>query len=76
MNKPMKPSETNQSKDKIYKHITAVVRIIDPKTEKVETKHTKAIDSHERRAWLTSTVMWCLMNGKICEIVNKDDDKE
>lgn len=75
MNKSVNSSEATQSRNRAYKHVVAVIRIIDPKTEKVETEHIKAIDSQERRIWLTNTAMWCLMNGKICEIINKDDDK-
>ena len=59
-----------------YKDVVAVVRIIDPATEKVEATHVKNIDDHDRRVWLTKTVMWAIMNGKICEIVNKKDDKD
>lgn len=61
---------------KIYKHIVAVVRFIDPKTEKVESTQLKTIDGKERREWILKQVMYALMNGKICEIVNKDDDKD
>jgi len=62
--------------NKVYKSIVAVIRIIDPKTETIEATHTKNIDSKERRAWLTETVMWALLNGKIAEVINKQDDKE
>lgn len=61
---------------KVYKPIVAVIRIIDPITEEVEATHTKNIDSKERRAWLTETVMWVMLNGKIAEVVNKQDDKD
>lgn len=61
---------------KVYKPIVAVIRIIDPKTENVEATHTKNIDDKKRREWLLATVMWALMNGKIAEVVNKQDDKE
>lgn len=71
MNKPH-PIDPN----KVYKPILAVIRIIDPKTEAIEATHTKNIDSKERRQWLQDTVMWALMNGKIAEVVNKQDDKE
>ncbi len=64
------------SEKKIYKPIVAVIRIIDPITEKVEATHTKNIDDKERREWVLSTVMWAMMNGKIAEVVNKDDDKD
>lgn len=61
---------------KTYKPIVAVIRIIDPKTEIVEATHTKTIDDKERRAWVLETVMWAMLNGKIAEVVNKQDDKE
>ena len=61
---------------KIYKPITAIIRIIDPITEKVEATHVKNIDDKERREWVLSTVMWAMMNGKIAEVVNKEDDKD
>lgn len=61
---------------KIYKSIVAVIRIINPKTDEVEATHIKNIDDKERREWVGQTVMWALMNGKIAEVVNKDDDKE
>ena len=61
---------------KIYKPITAIIRIIDPITEMVEVTHVKNIDDKERREWVLSTVMWAMMNGKIAEVVNKDDDGE
>lgn len=61
---------------KIYKPIVAVIRIIDPITEKVEATHTKTIDDKKRRAWVLETVMWAMLNGKIAEVVNKQDDKE
>lgn len=62
--------------EKIYKSVVAVIRIIDPKTEKVEAKHIKNIDGRERREWIAKTVMYAIMNGKIAEVINKDDDKE
>ena len=61
---------------KIYKPITAIIRIIDPITEKIEATHVKNIDDKERREWLQSTGMWAMMNGKIAEVVNKEDDKD
>ena len=61
---------------KIYRPIVAVIRIIDPKTNKEEAKHIKTIDGKERREWISKTIMFALMNGKIAEIINKDDDKE
>lgn len=61
---------------KVYKAVVAVVRIIDPVTEKTELRHIKAMDSKERREWLLKTVMWCIMNKKIIEIVNQEDDKD
>lgn len=61
---------------KVYRPIVAVVRIIDPKTDKTEAKHIKTIDGKERREWLSKTVMFALMNGKIAEIINKEDDKD
>lgn len=64
------------SNQETFKDVVIVARIIDPVTEKVEHKHIKNIDDHERRVWLTRTVMWAVMNGKIIEIVNKKDDKE
>ncbi len=60
---------------KEYKVITVLVRIIDPKTENVEHTHIKIIDDQERRDWLLSTIMWAVMNGKIAEVINKEDDK-
>ena len=62
--------------EKVYKSVVAVIRIIDPKTEKVEAKHIKTIDGHERRNWIAKTVMYAIMNGKIAEVINKDDDKD
>jgi len=62
--------------NKIYKPITAVIRIIDPKTDKVTATHIKVIDDKERRKWVLETVMWALLNGMIAEVVNKDDDKD
>lgn len=59
-----------------YKPIVAVVRFIDPKTDKVESTSIKAIDGKERREWITKTVMNGLLNGKMVEIVNQEDDKE
>jgi len=64
------------SSKKIYKPITAIIRIIDPITEKIEATHIKNIDDKERREWVLSTVMWAMMSGKIAEVVNKDDDKD
>lgn len=64
------------SEQKIYKTITAVVRFIDPKTEKVENEWTKNIDGPERREWLSKKVMNGLLNGKLVEVVNKEDDGE
>jgi len=61
---------------KVYRPIVAIIRIIDPKTEKIEATHTKNIESKERREWIAKTVMFALMNGKIAEIINKEDDKE
>ena len=66
----------NTRTKKEYKIITVVVRIINPKTEEVEHTHIKIIDEQERRDWLLSTVMWAVMNGKIAEVMNKEDDKE
>ena len=37
---------------KKLKNVIAVVRVMDPKTEKVEFKITRAIDDSERRDWL------------------------
>ncbi len=61
---------------KIYKPIVVVIRIIDPKTDKTDATHIKTIDSRERREWISKTVMYAVMNGKIAEIINKQDDKE
>lgn len=61
---------------KVYKSIVAVIRIIDPKTEKVEATHIRTIDGRERREWISKTVMFAIMNGKIAECINKEDDKE
>lgn len=61
---------------KTYKAVVAVVRIIDPVTEKTELKHIKTIDGKERREWLLKTIMWGIMNKKVVEIVNKEDDKD
>lgn len=61
---------------KVYRPIVAVIRIIDPKTDKTEATHIKTIDGKERRDWIAKTVMFALMNGKIAEIINKEDDKE
>ena len=61
---------------KVYKAIVIVIRIIDPKTEKIEATHIKTIDGYERREWISKTVMYAVMNGKIAEIINKEDDKE
>ncbi len=61
---------------KIYKPITAIIRIIDPKTDVVTATHIKVIDDKERRQWVLETVMWALLNGMIAEVVNKQDDKD
>lgn len=61
---------------KKLKNVIAVVRVMDPKTEKVEFKITRAIDDSERRDWLLRTVMRGLLTNKIVEIVNQEDDKE
>lgn len=63
-------------KDKVYKTVVAVIRIINPKTDEVEATHTKTIDDNDRRKWVLETVMWAMLNGKIAEVVNKQDDKE
>lgn len=62
--------------NKVYKAIVVVIRIIDPKTEKVEATHIKTIDGKERREWISKTIMYAVMNGKIAEVINKDDDKD
>ena len=59
-----------------YKTIVVTARTIDPKTEKVESKVTRTIDSRERRDWIASVVMYAAMNGKIAEFINKEDDKD
>lgn len=63
---------------KEYKIITVVIRVIDVKTEKVESTQTKIIDGPERREWLQEalgkTTMWAMLNGKYVEIINKEDD--
>lgn len=61
---------------KKLKNVIAVVRVMDPKTEKVEFKITRAIDDSERRDWLLRTVMRGLLTNKIVEIVNQEDDKD
>lgn len=63
------------TEQKVYKTITAVVKFIDPKTEVVENSWTKIIDGKERREWLSKKVMNGLLNGKIVEVVNKEDDE-
>lgn len=63
------------SNEKEYKNLTIVLRILDAKTDKIEQEITKNIDSHERRVWLTKTMMWALFNGKYVEIINLEDDK-
>jgi predicted GNAT family N-acyltransferase len=61
---------------KKLKNVIAVVRVMDPKTEKVEFKITRSIDDSERRDWLLRTVMRGLLTNKIVEIVNQEDDKD
>ena len=61
---------------KKLKNVIAVVRVMDPKTEKVEFKITRAIDDSERRDWLLRTVMRGLLTNKIVEIVNQEDDMD
>lgn len=61
---------------KKLKNVIAVVRVMDPKTEKIEFKITRAIDDSERRDWLLRTVMRGLLTNKIVEIVNQEDDKD
>jgi len=61
---------------KKLKNVIAVVRVMDPETEKVEFKITRAIDDSERRDWLLRTVMRGLLTNKIVEIVNQEDDKD
>ncbi len=61
---------------KIYRPVVVVARIIDPKTDKTESTQLKTIDGRERREWIAKAVMHAVMNGKIIEFVNKDDDKE
>ena len=65
---------------KEYKVITAVIRTIDAKTEKVSLEQIKIIDGPERREWLKETVakqvMWAMFNGKYIEVINKEDDVE
>lgn len=59
-----------------YKNIVAVVRTINPENDEVEHEVTRTIDDKERREWLLGVVMYGLLNHKIIEIVNKEDDKE
>lgn len=66
----------NNPPTKVYKQIVAVVRIINPKTEEVEQTYIRTIDDKDRRKWLTNTLMYALMNGKMAEIINQADDKE
>lgn len=61
---------------KIYRPIVVVARIIDPKTDKTESKQIKTIDGRERREWIARAVMHAVMNGKAIEFVNKDDDEK
>lgn len=61
---------------KKLKNVIAVVRVMDPKTEKIEFKIMRAIDDSERRDWLLRTVMRGLLTNKIVEIVNQEDDKD
>lgn len=65
---------------KAYKNIIVLIRVIDIKTEKIESEITKNIDGPERRAWLEGilfkTCMWAMFNGKYVEVINKEDDKE
>ncbi len=68
------------SERKKYKVITAVIRTIDCKTEKVSLEQIKIIDGPERREWLKETVakqvLWAMFNGHYVEVINKEDDKE
>lgn len=57
-----------------YKNVTIVLRIFDVKTETMEKEVTKTIDEHQRRVWITKTIMWAVMNKKYVEVVNKEDD--
>lgn len=63
---------------KEYKNITVVIRTIDCKTEAVENEIIRNIDSPERREWLkehlVKSVLWAMFNGKMIEVINKEDD--
>ncbi len=61
---------------KIYKPVVVVARLIDPKTDKTESKQIKTIDGRERREWISKAVMHAVMNGKAIEFVNKEDDEK
>lgn len=67
----MSPKEQKE-----YKIITVVIRVIDPKTEEVESETIKIIDGKERRDAVMKTVMWAMFNNKMVEIINKEDDVE
>lgn len=68
------------NKKKEYKIITAIIRTVECKTEKVISEQTKNIDGPERREWLKEAMakaaMWAMFNGCYVEIINKEDDKE
>ena len=68
------------STKKEYKNIVVVVKVIDVKTDKMESEVIRNIDSPDRRAWLEKhlikTCMWAMFNGKYIEIINKEDDRE
>lgn len=61
---------------KKYVALVVVLRVIDVKTDKVDSETIKTIDSAERRKWIQDTVIWATMNGKYIEIINKVDDNE
>lgn len=64
---------------KKYKKITAVIRVLDAKTDEIDSEIKKIIDDEDRRQWLKETVaktmMWALLNGKYVEISNEEDEK-
>lgn len=68
-----------ENKPSTYKSITVIIRILDAKTDKVESQKIKIIDGADRREWLkdqlAKDVMWAMLNGKYVEVINKQDDE-
>lgn len=61
---------------KEYKTVAVTIRLIDPKSDKEQSKVTRTIDSRERREWISKTVMYAAMNGLVAECINVQDDKD